>query len=247
MSKHRNLETLFYPEKDFGGFTAADGTVAFYHRVNALLKPDSVVLDVGCGRGAYAEDPVPYRRQMRILRGKCAKVIGIDIDPAAADNPCIDEFRLLDQVWPIESKSVDLILMDSIVEHLTKPAETFAQCFEVLREGGFLCVRTPNLCSYFGLAVRLIPNRCRRHFLKKVQNSRQSRDIFPAVYRCNTHRKIKKTLRQCGFEACIYGHESEPVYLSFAWPAFLLGVLHERLSLRFLGIVLFAFARKPVY
>lgn len=219
--------------------------MAFYNRVNALLTPQSIVLDVGCGRGAYADDPVLYRRKMRILRGKCAKVIGLDIDSASANNPCIDEFRLLEESWPIESQSVDLVLMDSVVEHLVEPARIFAQCFNALREGGVLCIRTPNLWSYFGVMVRMFPSRQRCRFLPAIQKDRQVRDIFPAVYRCNTRRKLKKSLRQCGFDVQVYGHESEPVYLSFAWPAFLLGVLSERFCPRFMGIVLFAFARKP--
>lgn len=45
----------FYPEARFGGFTDIDGTIAFFNRVNSLIETSSVVLDVGCGRGAYAE------------------------------------------------------------------------------------------------------------------------------------------------------------------------------------------------
>ena len=37
----------FYPESRFGGFTDIDGTVAFYSRVNALVKPLYVVVDFG--------------------------------------------------------------------------------------------------------------------------------------------------------------------------------------------------------
>lgn len=66
----RNVRTRCYPETEFGGFADIDGTLAFYRRVNALLTPDSVVLDVGCGRGEYRDDPIPIRRDARILRGK---------------------------------------------------------------------------------------------------------------------------------------------------------------------------------
>lgn len=43
----------FYPEARFGGFTDIDGTIAFFNRVNSLIETSSVVLDVGCERGAY--------------------------------------------------------------------------------------------------------------------------------------------------------------------------------------------------
>ena len=49
----------FYPESKFGGFTDINGHIVFYTRVNALIASASVVLDVGCGRGAYGEDPLP--------------------------------------------------------------------------------------------------------------------------------------------------------------------------------------------
>lgn len=56
-----DLRRRFYPEVCFGDFTNIDGTLAFYSRVSALLTPDSVVLDAGCGRGAHLEDRVFFR------------------------------------------------------------------------------------------------------------------------------------------------------------------------------------------
>ena len=70
----------YYPECCFGGFTRIDGTVAFFTRVNALLQRDYVVVDVGCGRGEYVEDTNAYRKNLRILKGKVRRVVGIDID-----------------------------------------------------------------------------------------------------------------------------------------------------------------------
>src|SRR5713101_4264375 len=77
-----DLLARFYPEVRFGGYTVVDGTIAFYLRVGALLRSNSVLLDVGSGRGRAAEDPVRVRRELRTFRGRCAKVIGIDVDPA---------------------------------------------------------------------------------------------------------------------------------------------------------------------
>src|SRR4051794_40334936 len=92
-----------YPERRFFGFTRVDGTVHFLSCVQALLSSNSIVLDVGCGRGQSEEDPSPFRTQLRNFRACGRKVIGIDVDPAGESNPLIDEFRKIDDVgrWPV--------------------------------------------------------------------------------------------------------------------------------------------------
>jgi hypothetical protein len=100
-----SYQVTFYPESNFGGFSDIDGTVVFYTRVNALVQPSFRVVNFGCGRGACAEDPVTFRRNLSSsLKGKVAKVIGLDVDPAGFDNPTLDEFRLVtpDGLWPLE-------------------------------------------------------------------------------------------------------------------------------------------------
>jgi len=81
-----------------------------------------VVLDVGCGRGEYADNTVAIRRNLRILKGKVAKVIGIDVDQSAPNNPFLDEFFLIEgESWPIETDSIDLIVCNSALEHIDNP------------------------------------------------------------------------------------------------------------------------------
>ena len=60
-------KNIYYPESRSGTFTDVDGTIAFYLRVNGLVDSESVILDVGCGRGAFAEDPtyLPARSMPR--------------------------------------------------------------------------------------------------------------------------------------------------------------------------------------
>jgi len=86
------LRRRVYPEVAAGGFTRVDGTVEFYTRVNALLRPDMVVVDYGAGRGRFVEDEsAPLRRDLRTLQGKVAKVVGLDVDDAVLSNPVLDE------------------------------------------------------------------------------------------------------------------------------------------------------------
>jgi SAM-dependent methyltransferase len=241
-----DLLERFYPEVGFGGYTDVDGTIAFYLRVGALLRSNSVLLDVGSGRGRAAEDTVPVRRELRTFRGKCAKVIGIDVDPAGAENPLLDEFHLIDgERWPLSNDSVDISVCDSVVEHVEPLDAFFAELRRVTKLGGFVCIRTPNVLSYFGLASILIPNALHARTLKRTRGAEvEEQDVFPTVYRCNTRRKLRQMLRKYGFDPLVYGYESEPSYLSFSRLTYYLGVLHQRFAPDRLKVCLFAFAQK---
>lgn len=235
-----------YPVHRFGGFTDLDGTIAFYGRANALLEPGMVVADVGCGRGAHREDPVKYRRQLRVLSGKGAHVIGLDVDEAAAENPFVDEFRRLTpgQKWPIEDESVGLMMSDNVVEHLEQPDEFFAEAARVVKRGGYIALRTPNKLGYVAQVARMVPNRLHARVLGRVQEGRKEEDVFPTLYRCNTVWALRRALRENGFDAVVYGYEAEPGYLAFSRLAYRLGVWHQRWAPGFLKVTLFAFGKK---
>jgi SAM-dependent methyltransferase len=239
-----SFEMLFYPEVRFGGFTDADGTLAFFNRVNSLLNASFVVLDVGCGRGEYKEDPVSVRKNLRILKGKVAKVIGIDVDSAAQENPFVDEFHRIKGVpWPIENDSIDLIVCDQVLEHIADPDRFFSEFCRVLKDGGYLCVRTPNRWSYIGLIATLIPNKFHSKVTSFAQDGRKEEDVFPTVYRCNSIGRIRRQMKRAGFDCAVYGYEAEPSYLSFSRCAYFLGVLHQRYAPAFLKPAIFAFGR----
>ncbi len=233
----------FYPESRFGGFTRIDGTIAFFTRVNALLQPGYTIVDAGCGRGEYARDSNDYRRNLRILRGKVARVIGIDVGDAGRDNPCIDEFRLIEGTrWPLDDGCADLIVTDSVVEHVPDPDAFLEECRRVLKPGGVVCIRTPNRRSYFGLASRLVPNRLHGKVLGRVQDA--EKDSFPTLYRCNTRGALQRALERHGFEGCVYGWEAEPAYLSFSRAAYWMGTVHAKVAPQSVQPLLFGFARK---
>ncbi len=246
-AKHKSVNETCYPETAFGGFTDVDGTVAFYTRVNGLLQPSSTVLDIGCGRGAGADDPVPLRRNLRTFKGKCKRVIGIDVDDASRVNPFLDEFRLIEgRRWPVDDASVDLCVSDYVLEHIASPDEFFSECARVLRTGGVLCLRTPNALHYVALAARLIPNRLHSWITDRVQDGRKEMDVFPTLYKCNTASKIRTAIHRHGFDPCVYNHEAEPTYLSFSSTAYRLGVLYGRICPRMFRANVFGFGRKKV-
>ena len=236
----------FHREAKFGGFTDIDGTVTFYLRVQELLTEEAIAVDVGCGRGTQADDPVRVRRELRILRGKCKRVIGLDVDPLAGDNPFVDDFRLIgsDQRWPLADASADVAVADFVLEHIADPEIFFNEAARVLRPGGTICIRSINAWSYVGLAARFVPNGLHARILRGVQPERGEHDVFPTAYRCNTVPKLRRALHAHGFEAVVYGAEAEPAYLKFNSVAYALGLAHRRLAPSWLRVGLIAWARR---
>jgi len=125
----------YYPESRFGGFTDIDGTIIFYTRINALIKPEFVIVDYGCGTGSYMNHNVSAIRNLRSIKGKSKKIIGMDIDDGAISNQNIDEFKKIESdKWPIESDSVDMIICDFVLEHLQFPDKYFSEARRTLKK-----------------------------------------------------------------------------------------------------------------
>lgn len=246
MSRSKDLKEIYYPEAEFGGYSRVDGTVAFFHRVQSLVRSDMVALDVGCGRGNAAErfETSPWEK-CRLLKGKCRHVIGIDVSTAGQQNPLIDEFRqITGDTWPVETASIDLLTSDAVLEHVEKPDNYFAECRRVLKPGGFLCLRTPNRWSYVSMIASLVPNRYHAAVIGYVQKGREARDVFPTYYRANTKRAIRRLLRDHGFSGYVYPHISEPSYFGFSRPLYALAVVAHRWLPPLFWPVHFVFARR---
>jgi SAM-dependent methyltransferase len=238
-------QAAFYPESAFGGFSDIDGTIAFYARVNALIGPSFTIVDFGRGRGSHAEDEILFKRNLTCFKGRVTRVIGLDVDRVGRENPTLDEFRLLERhgPWPLEDKSVDLIICDCVLEHLPDPESVFREAGRVLARGGYLCIRTPNVLSYVGIASKLLPNRFHGKVLKKVQLDRKQEDVFPTVYRCNTVLSLRRQMAVHGFQAVVYGYEAEPSYLHFSKFLYCCGVMYQKFAPRFLRSAIFAFGQ----
>jgi SAM-dependent methyltransferase len=246
MNNSEIYKIRYYPECKFGGYTDIDGTIVFYQRIASLIDQSSIVLNLGSGTEYKTKiaDPVPVRKDLRILRGRVKRVIGIDIDPEAQHNPLNDEFRLIEHPrWPVDDQSIDVCVSDFVLEHVEDPATFFSESWRVLKPGGYMCLRTPNLWHYVSLAARLIPDRLHLKILKKVQPSRDGN--YPTYYRCNTARRVRKMLEKHGFDHCVYTHESNPSYLSFSHLAYRLGVFYQRHAPPLFRVNIFAFAQKP--
>lgn len=210
-----------YPETVAGGFSSVDGTVQFYNRVNALIGPDHTVVDLGAGRGSVSEDRCAYRRSLATLKGKCARVIGVDVDPVVLTNPLVDEARLIgaDGRLPLEDGSVDLIVSDAVFEHIAEPRRFAEEIDRVLKPGGWVCARTPNRWGYVGVAANLVPNAFHNTVLRRVQTHRKEKDVFPTTYTLNTRRRIKRYFPPDRFKTVMLSWNGEPAYFGQFVPA----------------------------
>jgi SAM-dependent methyltransferase len=241
--------TSLYPELQAGGFSRVDGTVAFYARIHALLGeigPGGVVLDYGAGRGAFLEDPVPFRRDLRRLQGKCERIVGIDIDDAVLRNPALDEAHVIcsGERLPLDDASIDLVVTDHTFEHVTDPEWVVWELDRVLRPGGWLCARTPNRWGYIGLGARAVPNKLHARFLRRLQPTKRSEDTFPTAYRLNTPRALKRWFPTQGYRHVVYASDSEPSYVGRSVTAARLSRIAFALTPPPLRSVLYVFLQK---
>lgn len=212
---NRKALEYFFPEVGAGGFTRTDGTIEFYNRVNALLAPDMTVLDFGAGRGAgHVDDPVTYRRKLRNLKGKCAKIIGTDVESAVLENTGLDEAVVIQpgKRLPIPDQSVDMIISDSVFEHVAEPEFVARELDRVLKPRGWLLARTPNKWGYIGVGSNLVPNKWHSAWLRRLQPERKGADVFPTTYRLNTRKALKRYFPTDQYDHYTYGYFPEPAY-----------------------------------
>lgn len=238
----------FFPETIAGGFTRVDGTIEFFARVNALLKPEMWVLDFGAGRGVSLQDDHSiFRRELQRLQGKVDKVVGIDVDEAVLTHPALDERWVVrvGELLPFKDETFDLIVSDHVFEHIDDPVHVSRELSRILKPGGWICSRTPHRWSYIGIGARAVPNRLHSNFLTKLQSTRKYEDIFPTRYRMNTISAIRHYFPKEFWDHCSYGINPEPAYFGNSRIAWALMLMYFRLMPRsFPATVLLVFLRK---
>lgn len=209
----------FFPERQAGGFSRVDSAIEFYTRVNALLKPDMRVLDLGAGRGAQLLDTrSKYRTNLLTIRGKVAHLAGVDVDPVVLENPFLDEAKVINYRAPIPfpDESFDLIFADWVLEHVDNPEDFEANIYRLLKPGGWFLARTPNRWGITGLATNIIPNKLHTRVLMNVQPGRPSQDVFPTRYKINTRGRVRRYFPTSRYNDYSYITNAEPPYMSIS-------------------------------
>lgn len=100
---------------------------------------------------------------------------------------------------PFGERRFDLITSNMVVEHLDDPETQFREIREKLRPGGRFVFHTPNKLGYATLFARMMPNWLKVK-LAKILEGREEDDVFPAYFRANGPKEIKRLAEHTGLE-----------------------------------------------
>lgn len=181
----------------------------------AVTALSGTILDLGCGRGGPGLAWTGPGTNPFDLRSPGRRVIGIDVDPAGASNPFLDEFRLLEPggSWPLNNGEVDLVVCDWVIEHIDDAVHFASEAARVLAPGGMLLARTVNKWSLPAIGARLVPQQLHFAILSALQPSRQSIDVFPTRYRLNTPLRVQQILAKVGLQAVVRCEPGTSAYI----------------------------------
>jgi SAM-dependent methyltransferase len=196
----------------------------FETQVEARLRPQSVLLDAGCGR------TVPVLRK---YLGRAARLIGVELVEFTDVPEGIETYRADLASIPLPDASVDIVMSRSVFEHLDDPGAVYRELARILKPGGRIVFLTANMWDYATLVARLVPNRFHPGIVARVEGRREE-DVFPVRYRTNTRRAVARLAAESGLEIEDFRYLGQyPNYLMFNAALFLLGTAYDKLVSRF--------------
>jgi SAM-dependent methyltransferase len=148
------------------------------------------LIDIGCGSKGI------LRRKGDRLAKLRPQSLGIDLDlEALARNPNV-EHRTGASCYslPLADNSVDIIVSRWIFEHLEAPEKALAEFARVLRKGGFVYLKTPNLWNYSMMLSWATPVT----FHNRIAHLNHLRDNTRTFYRANTKRRLAELASDAG-------------------------------------------------
>ena len=198
------------------------GTERFRALLGTHLRPGGPILEIGAG---------PSNPTTRFL-AEIGEVTGIDLDPAVEANDACTHARVYDgAALPAPDACFDAVVSNYVLEHVEAPASLLTECARVLRPGGVLAFRTPNLWHYVSLIARATPHAFHERVALKAQRAAEdAHDPYPTFYRMNTRAACRRLVEGAGFELLVLDCvEAEPAYGQFSRLAFYPMMLWERL------------------
>lgn len=183
-------------------------TEVYANLVRRNLRPDSRVLDLGCGRGGLVEQ----------LDHPLQLTVGVD-----PDHLSLREHRLplprvqaISHQLPFATQSFDLIFASWLLEHLRRPEDDLAEISRVLRPGGAFIFITPNARHPLATLNRLLGRlgALQARLVHRLYG-RAETDTFPTAYRANDHITLTHLATTAGLHLETLSAIPDPTYLAF--------------------------------
>lgn len=173
----------------------------YFYLLTRPKKNQISVLDLGCGDG---EVTLKLLLESGIFTNSTLKVTGVDISQKALSVfTARTGFEAISSEvtnLPIPDSSVDLVVLDDVLEHLEDTDKCMQEINRVLRGDGLLLLSTPNLAAWFNRILLLLgaqPIFSEVSFLKVF--GRPGKDIVGHL-RLFTTRALVEFLEFHGFE-----------------------------------------------
>ncbi|MCE7949124.1 MAG: class I SAM-dependent methyltransferase [Chloroflexi bacterium CFX4] len=185
------------------------------------IRPESTLLDVGCGRDSLAAEAVR----------SAARSVGIDLVADDLRHNHTVQLPILANAYqlPFRAESFDVIASQWVVEHFPQPLNAFREMARLLRPDGKIILLTTNAHNYVPFLSRLVPEAARTFALTRLLR-RPVHESHPTFYRANTRRALSRAAEQAGLRVAQIAYVGNPFYMAFSLPLFRLALLYERLT-----------------
>jgi SAM-dependent methyltransferase len=172
----------------FGHLTPSDW---YESLLDAMVTPQTVWLDVGCGRDLSPGNVATARR----LADRCRKLVGIDPSDNIDENAFVHErLKMPIEEHPSE-RAYNLITLRMVAEHVEAPEQVAKQLASLLLPGGRIVIYTVGRYSPSVIVAANTPLWV-HHAVKHMLWRTEERDTFPTVYRMNTRSALRRLF--CG-------------------------------------------------
>lgn len=116
--------------------------------LRSIGKKSGVLLDVGCWDGTYTE------RWQKAYGTK--NVVGLELVPEAVARAKKKGIKVIVQdlsedKWKLEDNSVDCVVSNLVIEHMSNVDNFIKESHRVLKKGGYTIVSTNNLSSWHNI------------------------------------------------------------------------------------------------
>jgi SAM-dependent methyltransferase len=191
--------------------------------VPRYLARGQTIYDVGGGANPFLSP----ERKARLS----ARVVGLDISASElerAPNGSYDAVVSADIAAYAGRGEAELVICQSVLEHVHDVAAAFRNLATLLRPGGRLLVFVPNRNAFFARLNRILPEAMKRRILFGLYPEKQETSGFPVYYDRCTPRDFRALASECGltvdeehhFFICSYFFGVLPAY--FVWRLWIL-------------------------